>query len=91
MIIVVQCDFSLPNLSQIVRWSLDFRWQKASESIGYYGLKDGVLLRSSTDPNFKIDWESFDSVDRHDPNSLVGPMLALSTGGDSRVRLGQQQ
>jgi len=28
-------------------------------------------MRSSTDPNVKIDWESFDAVDRHDPNAAV--------------------
>jgi len=61
----------LPNLSKKIRWSLDLRWQKASEAIGYYGLKEGVRMRSSTDPNVKIDWESFDAVDRHDPNAAV--------------------
>jgi len=62
---------SLPNLSQRVRWSLDFRWQRAGEAVGYYGLKEGVRMRSSTDPNHKIDWETFDAVDRHDPNAQV--------------------
>jgi len=63
--------FSLPNLSNKVRWSLDFRWQKAGDPVGYYGLKEGLRMRSSTDPNLKIDWERFEAVDRHDPNAQV--------------------
>jgi len=68
---VIVCNYSLPNLSNKVRWSLDFRWQKAGESAGYYGLKEGVRMRSSTDLNYEIDWERFDEVDRHDPHSKV--------------------
>ena len=33
--------------------------------MGFYGLKDGVPMRSSKDPNMKIDWEAFDAVNRH--------------------------
>ena len=57
---------SLPNYSDTVRWSVDLRWQRPSDPIGFYDLKDGVLLRSSKDPNMKINWEPFDSVNRHD-------------------------
>ena len=69
----MKCDFicSLSNLSNKVRWSLDFRWQKAGQPVGYYGLKEGVRMRSSTDPDLRIDWEPFDAVDRHDPNAKV--------------------
>jgi len=63
--------FSLPNLSKKIRWSLDLRWQKASEAVGFYGLKEGVRMRSSTDPNLKIDWESYDTIDRHNPSAAV--------------------
>jgi len=56
--------FSLMNNSDIIRWSLDFRWQRADRSVGFYDLKQGVRLRSSTDPNLVIDWESFNKVDR---------------------------
>ena len=41
------------------------RFQYASKEVGFYGLKPGVQMRSSTDPNFKIDWEPFDTVSRH--------------------------
>ena len=56
--------FSLNNLSQDVRWSMDLRWQRADKKPGFYGLKEGIKLRSA-DPNFKIDWELFDAIDRN--------------------------
>ncbi|XP_076090854.1 putative alpha-ketoglutarate-dependent hypophosphite dioxygenase [Mytilus galloprovincialis] len=56
---------SLPNVSKDIRWSLDLRWQRPTEPFGFYNLKDGVLMRSSKDPNLEIDWEKFNNVDRH--------------------------
>lgn len=56
---------SLPNFSENIRWSLDLRWQKASDPAGLWGLKNGVVMRSSKDPNFKVDWTEFDAVNRH--------------------------
>ena len=58
--------FSLMNKSDIIRWSLDLRWQRADRDVGFYDLKQGVRLRSSTDPNLVIDWDSFNAVVRHD-------------------------
>jgi hypothetical protein len=55
---------SLSNLSDIIRWSIDFRWMSADAPDCYWGLKDPVRMRSSTDSNFQIDWDSFDAVDR---------------------------
>ena len=57
--------FSLNNLSDEIRWSLDLRWQRSDMAVGFYGLKDGIKMRSSNDPDFKIDWESFDNINRH--------------------------
>ncbi|XP_045198092.2 uncharacterized protein LOC123552472 [Mercenaria mercenaria] len=57
---------SLDNLSDHVRWSVDLRWQRPSDPACFYGLKDAVVMRSSKDPNLKIDWESFDSINRHE-------------------------
>ena len=56
---------SLPNISDGIRWSVDLRWQRASDPGGLWGLKDGVVMRTSKDPNFKIDWTGFDAVNRH--------------------------
>ena len=52
-------------MSKKIRWSLDLRWQRPSEPVGFYGLKQGILMRTSKDPNYKIDWESFNKIDRH--------------------------
>ncbi|XP_071801414.1 uncharacterized protein [Asterias amurensis] len=56
---------SLDNMSDEVRWSVDLRWQRPDKPNGFYGIKDSVLMRSSTDPNHLVDFESFDKVDRH--------------------------
>ncbi|XP_041351420.1 uncharacterized protein LOC121370336 [Gigantopelta aegis] len=55
---------SLSNVSNEIRWSIDLRWQDPSKPYGFYGLKDGILMRTTKDPNHKIDWEPFDTVDR---------------------------
>lgn len=56
---------SLNNVSSDIRWSLDLRWQTPEKSVGFYGLKDGVLMRSKKNPVKEIDWDSFNNVDRH--------------------------
>ncbi|WAR19639.1 PHNY-like protein [Mya arenaria] len=56
---------SLPNVSDGIRWSIDLRWQRATDPAGLWGLKNGVVMRKSSDPNFKVDWTEFDSVNRH--------------------------
>ncbi|XP_059145125.1 uncharacterized protein LOC131932276 [Physella acuta] len=56
---------SLNNCSDEIRWSLDLRFQSQEKPVGFYGLKQGVLMRSEKNPVKKIDWESFNSVDRH--------------------------
>ena len=53
-------------MSTDIRWSLDLRWQKPSDPIGFYNLKEGVLMRSAKDSNLDINWESFNNVDRHE-------------------------
>lgn len=56
---------SLNNESNEIRWSLDLRWQRPDKPVGFYDLKDGVLMRTKEQPDFKIDWDTFDSVERH--------------------------
>lgn len=55
---------SLPNVSSIVRWSLDLRWQLPSAPNGFYGLKDSVLMAVAGDPEFKPDWKRWAGEDR---------------------------
>ena len=56
--------YSLPNKSDIIRWSLDLRWQNPKMDNGFYGLKNSVLMRTSEDPNHKIDWTEMAGIDR---------------------------
>ena len=57
---------SLNNLSNEIRWSLDLRWQRPDKSVGFHDLKDGVLMRTKDQPDLKIDWDSFNKIERHE-------------------------
>ncbi|XP_072022978.1 phytanoyl-CoA dioxygenase domain-containing protein 1 homolog [Amphiura filiformis] len=76
---VVTCDFkygglvlfsnciphrSLENHSDIIRWSLDLRYQRPDRPSGLWGVKECVVLRTKKEKNFKINWEDFEKVDR---------------------------
>ncbi|CAD5121217.1 DgyrCDS9751 [Dimorphilus gyrociliatus] len=49
---------SLPNKSNIIRWSLDLRWQKSNTNVGFHGLKEGIEMRRSG-CKYEIDWKPF--------------------------------
>ena len=72
--------YSLPNKSKDIRWSLDLRWQSADKNVGFYDLKHGLLMRSSKEKNFKIDWEPFNAIDRSvaQKKLLFGPDVSDS-------------
>ena len=55
---------SLPNVSNDVRWSIDLRWQSPREDFGFYGIQQGILMRSPGQPDLKPDWDEFFKVDR---------------------------
>ena len=57
---------SLNNTSDTIRWSLDLRWQRMDRPVGFHGLKEGVQMRSTGDPKFQIDWDTFEGVNRHE-------------------------
>lgn len=57
---------SLPNISNVIRWSTDLRFLKTGEQNGMFGLKESFVMRSSKDPDMEIDWKTFNSVDRSD-------------------------
>eukprot|EP00914_Ancora_sagittata_P010939 GHVO01021381.1.p1 GENE.GHVO01021381.1~~GHVO01021381.1.p1 ORF type:complete len:364 (+),score=40.16 GHVO01021381.1:127-1218(+) len=57
---------SLENESDRVRWSLDLRWQKSDQPVGFYDLNEGVQMSSSQDANFRINWDSFLNIKRHE-------------------------
>ncbi|XP_050406206.2 uncharacterized protein LOC126821756 isoform X1 [Patella vulgata] len=56
---------SLPNMSNEIRWSLDFRWQQTGPSPGFYDMKETIPMHTAKNPDFKMDWSAFDGVDRH--------------------------
>ncbi|PVD25798.1 hypothetical protein C0Q70_13458 [Pomacea canaliculata] len=56
---------SLGNISNDIRWSLDLRWQTPEKSVGFYDLKQGVLMRTKDNPNMTVNWEDFNKIDRH--------------------------
>ncbi|XP_046567729.1 probable alpha-ketoglutarate-dependent hypophosphite dioxygenase isoform X2 [Haliotis rubra] len=66
---------SLPNLSQDIRWSLDLRWQRPDKPVGFYGIKDSILMRSSADSDHVINWDPFDEVDRHEKAKAEAPKI----------------
>ena len=47
---------SLPNTTDAIRWSYDLRWQAALYS------PPSKRLRSSTDPNYKVNWDEFSAT-----------------------------
>lgn len=51
---------SLENYSDKIRWSLDLRWQRPDYPNGFHGLGKSVLMRTSKDPNYKIDWSDME-------------------------------
>ncbi|XP_069111595.1 phytanoyl-CoA dioxygenase domain-containing protein 1 homolog [Argopecten irradians] len=55
---------SIPNMTDSIRWSIDFRWQDSGKPWGYFGLKKGMPLRSEADPDMKPDWDEYDKADR---------------------------
>ncbi|KAL5008242.1 hypothetical protein ScPMuIL_013823 [Solemya velum] len=55
---------SLPNTSNMIRWSLDVRFQRPDRPFGFWGLKNGVTLRSSKDPLLEPDWDTYNAQDR---------------------------
>jgi len=56
---------SLENFSDKIRWSMDLRWQRPDKPNGFYGLKESIILRTSKDPTYAVDWAEFASRDRH--------------------------
>lgn len=52
---------SLQNFSDQIRYSLDLRWQRPDKENGFYGMRESVLMRTSKDPSYQIDWSAMDA------------------------------
>jgi hypothetical protein len=55
---------SLENYSDIIRWSIDLRWQRPGEISGMEGIKNPILMRTKRDPTYKPDWDTWAAVSR---------------------------
>ena len=74
---------SLENYSNVIRWSLDLRWQKPGEISGMEGEKDCILMRTASDPNYRPDWTEWALQSRQrrvlDDGQVVEPKKAELT------------
>ena len=68
---------SLNNVSNEIRWSLDLRWQRPDNPVGFYGLKEGVMMRSKKNPITQIDWDGFNKVDRNNQQDSIRKVSSL--------------
>lgn len=68
---------STENYSDIVRWSLDFRWQNPAFPAGV-GNKLCIPMRKSDDPTFIQQWDSLEVMNRHGTHSEPGTEIDQS-------------
>ena len=55
---------STENHSDIIRWSIDLRWQRPNEVSGFDDVKPCILMRSASKPFHEIDWETWAKTSR---------------------------
>jgi hypothetical protein len=55
---------STENLSDGIRWSVDLRWQRPDLPSGFEKIKPTILMRSTSNPELKPDWENWGKLDR---------------------------
>jgi hypothetical protein len=55
---------STENHSEIIRWSIDLRWQRPNEVSGFDDVKPCILMRSASKPFHEIDWASWAKMSR---------------------------
>ncbi len=55
---------STENHSDIIRWSIDLRWQRPNEVSGFDDVKPCILMRSASKPFHNIDWETWAKTSR---------------------------
>jgi hypothetical protein len=55
---------STENFSDIIRWSIDLRWQRPDQPSGMEGIKEPILLRTARDMHYRPDWNEWASRSR---------------------------
>ncbi len=79
---------STENHSDIIRWSIDLRWQRPGEQCGMEGIKEPILMRTAKDPQYKPNWEQWAARSRQvglkdvlaDPDRPITPSDATVRG-----------
>jgi ectoine hydroxylase-related dioxygenase (phytanoyl-CoA dioxygenase family) len=73
---------STENYSDRIRWSVDLRWQRPGERHGMEGTKDPILMRTASNPAYKIDWAGWaeqgrlpETRNKFDPVVTSGPWM----------------
>lgn len=52
-------------MSDHIRFAMDLRYQSPHRPWGFYGMKDGILIRSPRQPGHVPDWDFYDNQDRY--------------------------
>jgi hypothetical protein len=55
---------STENYSNMIRWSVDLRWQRPHEPSGFDRVKECILMRTARDPHYRIDWTQWAQQNR---------------------------
>jgi len=55
---------STENYSNSIRWSIDLRWQRPNEISGFEDIKECILMRTASNPDYKINWSEWAAKSR---------------------------
>ena len=75
---------SLENHSNMVRWSVDLRWQDPRLPSGDQGGAGLIVMRKADDPNFIVDWDAWAARQREAyerQRGLSGDKLSTAVSG----------
>ncbi|HWF43869.1 MAG TPA: phytanoyl-CoA dioxygenase family protein [Candidatus Kapabacteria bacterium] len=77
---------STENFSNIIRWSIDLRWQRPKEPSGMEGIKEPILMRTAGNPSYRPNWSEWAARSRqvglHD---VLAEQERLVNEGDTKV------
>eukprot|EP00698_Gefionella_okellyi_P000149 TRINITY_DN10138_c0_g1_i1.p1 TRINITY_DN10138_c0_g1~~TRINITY_DN10138_c0_g1_i1.p1 ORF type:complete len:325 (-),score=37.49 TRINITY_DN10138_c0_g1_i1:149-1123(-) len=54
------------NRSDVIRWSVDLRWQRPQDFSGFETVKSLLPMRSAAQPDLVPDFDAFNACNRHD-------------------------
>jgi hypothetical protein len=78
---------STENFSNIIRWSIDLRWQRPGEPSGMEDIKEPILMRTASNPSYEPNWNEWAAHSRqvglHD---VLAEQERLVNEEDTKVR-----